>query len=156
MPAKQTDWVAIEGLYRADARRSIRSIADEYGVTEGAVRARAKKHGWTRDPQSTKRELVRAAMSGASHGVTHGEVRNLIESEADRDVADMQAGLYLFRKSLRRLDAMLDLSEEAKDIKVIVESAKIAVDGIRRIRGLDGAVIDDDQVVLIRREIVHH
>jgi len=41
------DWNAIEAAYRTGAG-SLREIAAEYGVTEGAIRARAKKGGWAR------------------------------------------------------------------------------------------------------------
>jgi hypothetical protein len=41
------DWQAIEEAFRAGAQ-SLREIAGEHGVTEGAIRARAKKAGWVR------------------------------------------------------------------------------------------------------------
>lgn len=36
------DWEAIESAYRAGVL-SLRDIGDKYGVTEGAIRKRAKK-----------------------------------------------------------------------------------------------------------------
>lgn len=45
---KAVDWESIEREYRA-GKISINAIAAQYGVTEGAIRKRAKKHGWTRD-----------------------------------------------------------------------------------------------------------
>lgn len=41
------DWNLIETAYRAGAR-SLRGIASEQGITEGAIRARARKAGWVR------------------------------------------------------------------------------------------------------------
>ncbi len=41
------DWEAIESAYRAGVL-SLRDIGEKYGVTEGAIRKRAKKLGWAR------------------------------------------------------------------------------------------------------------
>lgn len=41
------DWEAIETAYRAGVL-SLRDIGEQYGVTEGAIRKRAKKFGWVR------------------------------------------------------------------------------------------------------------
>ncbi|MCZ5436528.1 hypothetical protein O5476_02785 [Escherichia coli] len=41
------DWEAIESAYRAGVL-SLRDIGEKYGVTEGAIRKRAKKLGWVR------------------------------------------------------------------------------------------------------------
>lgn len=66
-PAKQTsapDWERIELDYRAGVK-SLREIASEHGITEGAIRKRAKKPGeeWERDLagriQAKAEELVR-------------------------------------------------------------------------------------------------
>lgn len=45
---KFTDWVAIEKHYRAGLK-SLRTIGDEYGVSEAAIRKRAKRDLWTRN-----------------------------------------------------------------------------------------------------------
>ncbi|HCS1549970.1 TPA: hypothetical protein OQM59_004263 [Shigella flexneri] len=41
------DWEAIESAYRAGVL-SLRDIGEKYGVTEGAIRKRAKKLDWAR------------------------------------------------------------------------------------------------------------
>jgi hypothetical protein len=41
------DWEAIESAYRAGVL-ALRDIGEQYGVTEGAIRKRAKKFGWVR------------------------------------------------------------------------------------------------------------
>jgi hypothetical protein len=45
--ATSPDWEAIEEAYRAGTG-SLREIAGGHDVTEGAIRARAKKGGWAR------------------------------------------------------------------------------------------------------------
>lgn len=135
-----SDWAALETAYRAGVK-SVRAIADEHGVPEGTIRSRAKKHGWTRNPEGTKRELVRAAMAGAqagiTHAVTHAAMRENIESEADQDIADMQNGLSVARGCIGKLKAMVESADGPRDIKIIVEATKGAIETIRRIRGLD-------------------
>lgn len=46
--AKPTDWERIEAQYSAGTM-SLREIAAAHDITEGAIRKRAKKDGWTRD-----------------------------------------------------------------------------------------------------------
>lgn len=135
--AKNTDWIAVEGAYRSGSG-SLREIAANNGITEGAIRARAKKHGWMRDPEGTKREQVKALLSGAAQNATHCALRN-IEEAAHQDAADMNMGLSVARRVLASLSALAVTSEEAKDLKVIAETNKIAIETIRRIRGLDEA-----------------
>ena len=66
MVAEKTapDWELAERLYRA-GQISLRMIAPQCGVTEGAIRKKAKKEGWARDltekvQQAVRTELVRA------------------------------------------------------------------------------------------------
>lgn len=46
--AVKADWERIENDYRA-AVKSLREIAGEHGISEGAIRKRAKRDGWERD-----------------------------------------------------------------------------------------------------------
>ena len=48
MKMKQVDWEKVEMEYRA-GQLSVRAIAHEYGITEGAVRKRAKRDNWERN-----------------------------------------------------------------------------------------------------------
>ena len=56
------DWEAIESTYRAGVL-SIREIASKNGITDGAIRKRAKKENWSRDLsekiKNKSEELVR-------------------------------------------------------------------------------------------------
>ena len=47
-PAKAVDWERIELDYRAGIK-TLRQIADENGITHGAINKRAKRDGWERD-----------------------------------------------------------------------------------------------------------
>ena len=48
MTTKQPDWEAIHSLYRAGLL-SVRSIAEQHGISDTAIRKQAKKLGWSRD-----------------------------------------------------------------------------------------------------------
>jgi uncharacterized protein YjcR len=52
------DWEAIESAYRAGVL-SLRDIGDKYGVTEGAIRKRAKKFDWVRKAVRRYAKMVR-------------------------------------------------------------------------------------------------
>lgn len=134
-PGRTVDWTVIEGAYRAGIR-SINSLAGEYGITEGAIRARAKKHGWVRNPGEAKREIVAAHMAGVTNGITNDVVRN-IEDAAREDVADMERGLRINRRCLINLELASGTATDPKEIKTIVDASSAAIESIRRIRGLD-------------------
>lgn len=68
MTTKQPDWEAIERAYRAGAL-SIRTIAERQGVSDTAIRKKAKTLGWVRDLSEQVRKEVRSKL-------VRGEVRN--------------------------------------------------------------------------------
>lgn len=78
------DWEAIESAYRAGVL-SLRDIGDKYGVTEGAIRKRAKKFDWVRNSgtqvrkngtqSGTQKSKARTSEKPASAGRTQ-KVRN--------------------------------------------------------------------------------
>lgn len=64
---KVVDWTLVEKDYRAGLK-SLRTIAEEHGITEGAIRKRAKRDLWTRNleekiqqraQEKVRKELVR-------------------------------------------------------------------------------------------------
>jgi len=65
---KQPDWEAIERAYRAGSL-SIRTIAERQGVSDTAIRKKAKALGWARDLSDQVRKEVRSKL-------VRGEVRN--------------------------------------------------------------------------------
>lgn len=64
------DWERVEDAYRAGIL-SLREIGAEYGCSEGAIRKRAKKDGWSRDlsakiEKEVRNKLVRSEVRVAS------------------------------------------------------------------------------------------
>ena len=133
--SQAVDWLAIEGHYRAGVR-SLRDIAQEFGVPESTIRHRAKKLTWIQDAAGTKRSMVSRMMAGVAQDVAQNTMRN-IEDAAAQDVADMQLGLVGARKALTVSVAALDTVTEPRDIKVLSECIKLNVETIRTIRELD-------------------
>lgn len=67
------DWEAIESAYRAGLM-SLREIASQHGISEGAIRKRAKRDEWSRDLQAKIQER-------AEDLVRKKEVRKQVRSE---------------------------------------------------------------------------
>ena len=68
------DWEAIETAYRAGVM-SLREIASQHGISEGAIRKRAKRDDWSRD-------LAAKVKERADDLVRKAEVRKQVRSEA--------------------------------------------------------------------------
>lgn len=71
---KTTNWERIELDYRAGIK-ALRQIADEHGISEGAIRKRAKRDDWTRD-------LSERIQDKAEQLVRKEAVRNSVRKEA--------------------------------------------------------------------------
>jgi hypothetical protein len=61
----EVNWTKIEADYRAGVK-SMRLIADEHGITHGAINKRAKRDGWTRDLSEKIRAAADAKVSKAA------------------------------------------------------------------------------------------
>lgn len=137
------DFAAAELDYRAGGY-STNALAAKYGIPEPTLRRYAKKHGWIKGNSEAKRELVRDAMAGfpldesLTNGMTSDEqVRQIQITEATQDVQDMNTGLAVARACMGKLLGMVDMVDHPKEVKLIVEANKAAVDTIRKIRALD-------------------
>lgn len=124
--------------YRAGSM-SVNAIANKHGIPEPTLRREAKKRGWVKGLSSTKRIMVRDAMAGAdlTNSLTNDEVRQNQLSAAEQDVADMNAGLEVSRRCIKALLPMIDEADTPAKIKQIGEANKVAIETIRRMRGLD-------------------
>jgi uncharacterized protein YjcR len=67
------DWEAIETAYRA-GMMSLREIAAQHGISEGAIRKRAKRDDWSRD-------LAAKVKERADDLVRKAEVRKQVRTE---------------------------------------------------------------------------
>lgn len=123
MTIKQPDWEAIESAYRVGAL-SVRAIAEQNDITDGAIRKRAKKEGWSRDltakvKQATSEKLVRAPVRTDG---THGKLRT--DDEIVEEASDAAAAVVLsHRTGLARWRAIADkLCDALTDLPVVEEN----------------------------------
>lgn len=108
---EQEKWTRIEADYRAGIK-VLRAMADEHGISEGAIRKRAKKYGWSRDLSAKiaarTDELVRKE-AVRSDGTQSTQLPPETEKAVVEANATMQANVILrHRKAIGRYQAMLD------------------------------------------------
>lgn len=111
---KFIDWVAVEKHYRAGLK-SLRTIAEEYGITEGAIRKRAKRDAWSRNlerriqekaQEKVRKELVRTPgtqLTPASERRTVEEYSDLVATVDIGQREDVKAAMANARGLLMEL-----------------------------------------------------
>jgi transposase-like protein len=85
-PKGKTDWESIEKQYRAGVL-SVREIAKQHGVTDGAIRKKAKVNAWERDlsekvAAKVRTELVRAEVRTPNAQEVLRTEREIVDSAA--------------------------------------------------------------------------
>ncbi|TJZ73761.1 hypothetical protein [Chitiniphilus eburneus] len=89
--AAQTDWEVIERDYRAGIK-SLRQMAEEHGITHGAINKRAKRDGWTRDLSAkiqARADALVSAQAVSSQVSAESKIaeREIVEANANAIVA---------------------------------------------------------------------
>lgn len=114
------DWSSIERLYR-DGMLSIRAIADQHEVTEGAIRKEAKRQGWVRSDASRVQQLARqiAAESALPTYSEPGEDR--VQALANVGAAILTAHQNRFARLQRIVDKQVEELEAMGDTLPILE-----------------------------------
>lgn len=135
-PAKKADWERIETDYRAGVK-SLREIAGEHGISEGAIRKRAKRDGWTRD-------LADKIQQRAEDLVRTQAVRTEVRSEqraTERQVIEANAEAVANVKMAHRSDI--------SRARAIVNGL---LDELQEMVGSDNATLLQELGFLLRRE----
>jgi len=151
---KVIDWEKVSALYRVGTR-SLRDIAQEFGITEGAIRKRAKAEEWPRDLSEQVRlkadDLVRKSLVRAgTQGTTEKELKDAeASSQADvrtaqmvgasenkRVIESMIAELKLQNKHTEELMALIDIINKHPDEAVALGSR--ATDMFRKVLSFPG------------------
>lgn len=139
----------------------IRELARRFGVTEGAIRQRAEKECWgPRNASGRKREIVASTLAGIPQTTQPTTQREdpgpTFQAEVDADIEVQRFAGALFVKILHRADSLLnsiqvadeDVQEGAttltvpvkidgRELNAIADASRKALDGYRRVRGLD-------------------
>jgi hypothetical protein len=131
----KTDWEGVESQYRANVV-SLRVIGSQFGISEGAIRKRAKAEGWEKDlshqvRKAAKEKLVRIeSTQPAKEGTQKGTQAPL----KDEDVVALAAEVIVtvardhrakLRDSRTIFSIMLDELREASENRNEIEEAII-------------------------------
>jgi hypothetical protein len=108
---KQPDWEAIERAFRAGAL-SIRTIADRHGVSDTAIRKRAKAGGWERDlseqvRKEVRNKLVRGEVR-ADQCANHEQDAEIIEEAAEEGATVVRSHRRDIRKATNLANLLMD------------------------------------------------
>lgn len=116
-PKKSPDWLVIEADYRAGIK-PLRQIAEEHGITHGAVNKRAKRDEWTRDLGAKIAAQAEALVSKAAVSTEVSAAKKITEKaivDAAANVqytvrmehrADIKRSRALFQSLLGELEAV--------------------------------------------------
>jgi hypothetical protein len=108
------DWKRIELDYRAGIR-TLRAIAEEHGITHGAINKRAKAEGWPRD-------LSEKIKSAAQDKVSKALVSRVVSKEAlvtERQVVEANAEIIAQADLINRKDVLLALNVSRSQLEEV-------------------------------------
>ena len=158
-PRPKVDWDAVERLYRTTLM-GVREIAATHGTKPSTVQSRARAGRWVRGANASKRQIITDAQAGVLPGMKPDEAKRSQEKAIKEDLEDMQTGLTGYRRLVRVIQQAADRLEVTdplleKKAKVMAETIDKAVDGIRKIRGLDDPKknLSEDELNAIIAEI---
>lgn len=131
--AKRTppDWEGIEKEFRS-GQLSIREIARRYGLTDGAIRKKAKECLWQRDLVQEVRDAVRTKLVREEVRITDATDREIIEAAATRGAevvrihrSDIRAGQAVVAKLSKQLFEAIGVREDLeKEVVAATKGAK--------------------------------
>lgn len=133
------DWECIEADYRAGLK-TLRQIADEHGLTHGAINKRAKRDGWSRDLSAkiaAKADALvsKAAVSKPVSAESKVTEREIVEANAEavatavlRERADVSRARRVVQRLWDLVDAELDHPAELAKLGEIMADANAGQD----------------------------
>lgn len=117
---------------------SVNSIARKHGIPESTLRREAKLRGWVRERPETRRHHVALSLAGETlASEMANDVQQVHAAAIAQDVEDMNSGLAVARQVVKKLLPLVELVDDPRDLKVIVEANRAAIETIRKIRSLD-------------------
>jgi hypothetical protein len=110
------DWSSIEREYRAGIR-TLRAIAEEHGITHGAINKRAKAEGWPRD-------LTAKIKAAAQDKVSKALVSKSVSKDdlvTERQVVEANAEVVAQADLLNRKDVLLAMTVSRSQLEEVAE-----------------------------------
>jgi hypothetical protein len=103
------DWEAIEKAYRAGSV-SVRSIADQFGVSEGTIRSRSKAQGWQRDLTERVRVATKEKISRTTSCSDHTQLDVRNDEQVVQDESSKRAGVVVAQ--IGRLERWTNIAQK--------------------------------------------
>lgn len=157
---KQIDWEAIERDYRAGIK-SLRVIATQHQITDGAIRDRAKRYSWQRDLTEKVRKAARAQLlRGATQSDTTQATTRVPSPQKEEEIVNEAAEVQVAiirehrkdiargrRLTLRLMDELDATTSHLGELSQLIESsdgsaAKKALDKIASLSSRVGALFN--------------
>lgn len=136
-------WLELEIAYRAGTATN-EELATKYGCHVSAIKQRAKKGGWIREPAETKRRMVEAKLSAPEPQTVQGQVpaaqpavREILEAQADIDAQVLNEAARMFGLAIVKATAMVEASPGPSSLKDAVTAGRTATQGYKDVRGLN-------------------
>lgn len=124
---KKVDWAKIQNDYRANIK-SNRTLAEEHGISETAIRKRAKKENWERDLTEKIEFKFKALVRSESAKEVRSEVRTSEEILTEKEIveanAQLQANIILNHRSVLRKKRSLHDKLEA-ELEAITDNQEL-------------------------------
>jgi len=98
MTTKQPDWEAIHSLYRAGLL-SVRAIAEQYSISDTAIRKQAKKLGWARDLTDQVRAAAKAKVVRTEVRTNGSQSEPRTDEQIIEEASDQAAAVILAHRS---------------------------------------------------------
>ena len=122
------DWEAIETAYRA-GMMSLREIAAQHGISEGAIRKRAKRDDWSRDLAAKVKERADDLVRKQVRTETALSERVLIEATAEVVAAVRMEHRGDIRRAREITNALFDeLGAECADVAALEKLGELMLD----------------------------
>lgn len=128
---KEINWSDVEIDYRA-AVKPLRLIAEEHGITEGAIRKRAKRDLWTRDLQEKIRQEAQARIENETANKA-GKAKNerqiiQVNAEIQKDIvlthrSDIGRARKLTMQLMEELEAVTNSQELIAQLNALLNTA---------------------------------
>jgi predicted DNA-binding protein YlxM (UPF0122 family) len=144
------DWIAIEAEYRAGVR-TIQDIADQHGVSKGAIGNRAKRGEWTRDLKGKIQAQAEILVNKARVNKEVNKKLVFTEKALVKSAAELQAGALLQEsEEIKRLSKIADdFEEELQTMPMDVNGAPLDLE--RKTRILKQVTEVREKIINLRR-----
>jgi hypothetical protein len=149
-PRANIDWEAIQAEYEAGTK-SLREISEPRGLSETAIRKRARRDGWQRDlsakiRKAADRELVRREVRKASFEATEPEIIKAA-SATRADISERQ------RERIATVAALADaVMKRVRDLKLDQEVTNLG-SASAAVKVVDMAATAAGKLIALERHI---